>query len=75
METTIRANKITIREIADKWVVYWGFDNDEYSTAAEALRAVVERDTKIGEGGISMITTIVWETTTKIGQQVVMALQ
>ena len=64
---------VTIRETSDGWEVSRG--NLFANTAAEALNCVKQQDQELASRGISNITVITWEPTTRLGRRVIKALQ
>ena len=76
----IESLSATITEAPDLWIVELGPDGlssrrTAYKeTAAEALAFVLAHDQRLALRGRSVARTITWETTTRIGKQVVRAL-
>lgn len=72
----MRKTVVVIEECDSGWLLTWAKNLDEvYPTAAEALAAVKERDEGLAEIGVNSFTSIDWIPKTKIGRQVVKALQ
>ena len=69
---------VRIRELSNHWRILWQAEETSeecVETAAEALGRVQEVAAAIAERGQSTIITIEWMPTTRIGQQVVRAIQ
>lgn len=71
--TTLR---VLIIECAECWELLWSDNTYEYvNTAAEALEVVKKRGRAMSSNNICSVITIVWQPKTRIGRQVVKALQ
>ena len=67
----------TITEQNDGWLLQWsGTDKAEhYAAAANALQAVKDMGRMLAKAGHSVVTVLTWEPKTRLGGQVVRALQ
>lgn len=67
--------RVTIAETVGGWEVRWESGAlDLYRAAAEAQKAVKALGRTLADGGESNAIVITWETTTRLGRQIVRAI-
>lgn len=73
-----RTSTVEIEEARDgsEWVLRWDPGLEErHPAAADALKAVRDRDRVMADAGFSVISTVRWTAHTGVGQLVVRVLQ
>jgi len=71
----MKRRTVSIKEESASWLVTTAVAAVRLPTAAEALNFVQEQDLSCASRGVSVITTVEWETVTSIGKRIVNALR